>query len=1011
MEWDIFYPTSPDQSLVHTISLDTQVDIKIFLKSGASKLTTIDETTEWNVLISALSPSIDLVSYVHTGVGAAPGLGVLNVGDYVTILGTGEFDVKNTGSFKIYSKTASSFTIKRSSGSAVAQSNAATLQNDTISFFESSATTAQEIVTYVNSNLSEFITSSLVDDGGVTGSGIIDDSTEEDLNYTDSFVRLLDGKNYILTSNIAAGAGLPQFAFKNSLSLSSFSTNTPDAYNFNNKEKIRLVPITANQVSKFLNVLAVTGFTTLGQIKAVDRNSRLQLSTSLLGEVGSVQITGGLGTSSSAIVEGSAVLIGDQSNRKCIISINAASAAGFHSDQWVKVSASSKQKKITSIDATNSIKIDPSISSPEKSIIEVFDKKIQQRFFGRNRYHTRTRGKTFKIEKQGQFACISWNESGTEPFFLKTNVNLKDSSPGTLTIYKDTINNFVVATVDSGFMRFDEVAIGDLVTISNRSNIENNGQFTVIGVSDNAKSLYFTNLNAVDELVEGSFTITDNTLVLGQTFTVGTSFLTEGIDFIAGPTTDDTASNLAAIISLIPNITATSSASVVNINSSIPDVTVALAAGSGAIASGAFMVAPAYNSGDVSVKSEVQEGDSVDILSNFNVLNKGTYRIIKRFKNSIYIDNSSAIEEEVTLSSQIISTGSNLLTNYNIIKLDRVNRLYWGGSGAQPSFANLRPGDTVTLGTDFHFSNRGSFHVVNSDPTFVDYINVNGITESGGVVITDILEFHREAMKFKEYEGTMPGDVFVVTSNFLGNSNKKNFTVLEVLNESKILVDGVSSSTGQVLLGSNFNKIYLEEKIPYVGYKKISFVSTNPANLNNKNMVFDTANQFEKITEIGNVSLMGMSKLAFDTVINKGIDAYKYNTGLIAEVNRIVYGDPRDNTTYPGVAAAGAEIFIKPPLVRRIEVSINVRIKTGVPFTAITEEVRSSVAALINANPVGQAIPISNIVSAVGSIVGIQAVAISSPQYDAQNDVIKISAGEKALVLDIVSDIIVAKIE
>jgi hypothetical protein len=154
-----------------------------------------------------------------------------------------------------------------------------------------------------------------------------------------------------------------------------------------------------------------------------------------------------------------------------------------------------------------------------------------------------------------------------------------------------------------------------------------------------------------------------------------------------------------------------------------------------------------------------------------------------------------------------------------------------------------------------------------------------------------------------------------------------------------------------------------------------------------------------------------MSKLAFDTVINKGIDAYKYNTGLIAEVNRIVYGDPRDNTTYPGVAAAGAEIFIKPPLVRRIEVSINVRIKTGVPFTAITEEVRSSVAALINANPVGQAIPISNIVSTVGSIVGIQAVAISSPQYDAQNDVIKISAGEKALILDIISDIIVSKIE
>jgi hypothetical protein len=154
-----------------------------------------------------------------------------------------------------------------------------------------------------------------------------------------------------------------------------------------------------------------------------------------------------------------------------------------------------------------------------------------------------------------------------------------------------------------------------------------------------------------------------------------------------------------------------------------------------------------------------------------------------------------------------------------------------------------------------------------------------------------------------------------------------------------------------------------------------------------------------------------MSKLNFPSAITKGLDAYKYNTGLIAEANRIVYGDPRDNTTYPGVAAAGAEIFIKPPLVKRIEVSISVRIKTGIPFVTIAEEVRNSVAALINANPVGQSIPISNIISAAGGVAGIQAVAISSPQYDVQNDIIRINAGEKSFILDIISDITVAKIE
>ena len=81
------------------------------------------------------------------------------------------------------------------------------------------------------------------------------------------------------------------------------------------------------------------------------------------------------------------------------------------------------------------------------------------------------------------------------------------------------------------------------------------------------------------------------------------------------------------------------------------------------------------------------------------------------------------------------------------------------------------------------------------------------------------------------------------------------------------------------------------------------------------------------------------------------------------------------------------------------------------PFTAIVEEVRNSIAALINSNPVGQPIAISNIISNVDAIIGIQAVAISSPQYDPQNDVIRVNSGEKALVLDIIADILVSKID
>jgi hypothetical protein len=72
-------------------------------------------------------------------------------------------------------------------------------------------------------------------------------------------------------------------------------------------------------------------------------------------------------------------------------------------------------------------------------------------------------------------------------------------------------------------------------------------------------------------------------------------------------------------------------------------------------------------------------------------------------------------------------------------------------------------------------------------------------------------------------------------------------------------------------------------------------------------------NQYEKINQSASVQISSLNKLNFNTTIRQGLDSYKYNTGLIREANRIVYGDPRDQITYPGVGAAGADIFIREP--------------------------------------------------------------------------------------------------
>ena len=208
---------------------------------------------------------------------------------------------------------------------------------------------------------------------------------------------------------------------------------------------------------------------------------------------------------------------------------------------------------------------------------------------------------------------------------------------------------------------------------------------------------------------------------------------------------------------------------------------------------------------------------------------------------------------------------------------------------------------------------------------------------------------------------------------------------------------------------SNFTQVYVEEERALVSYKKIYNLLVDPANSNRYIMIFDSKNEFSKINDVGSVSISGIGKLNFSQTNKKGLDSYRYHTGLIAQANKVVYGDPRDNVTYPGVAAAGAEIFIEPPLFRRIEISINVRVKTGIPFTRVVEQVRNNVAALVNSTAIGQPIAISDIVSTVNSIPGVTAVSISSPAYNVANDVITVAPTEKPLIIDINNDIIVSK--
>ena len=147
--------------------------------------------------------------------------------------------------------------------------------------------------------------------------------------------------------------------------------------------------------------------------------------------------------------------------------------------------------------------------------------------------------------------------------------------------------------------------------------------------------------------------------------------------------------------------------------------------------------------------------------------------------------------------------------------------------------------------------------------------------------------------------------------------------------------------------------------------------------------------------------MTAVNKLGFDTNTVVGQYSYKYDTSLIGEANRICYGDPRDTTTYPGVVATGAELFIKTPLVKKVTMTLSVRTYSGVPFTVVANQIKNSVAAFVDNNPIGTPIPISGIIAVVTAVQGVLSVVVDSPLYNSSQDEILLNPGEKAWILNL----------
>jgi hypothetical protein len=271
------------------------------------------------------------------------------------------------------------------------------------------------------------------------------------------------------------------------------------------------------------------------------------------------------------------------------------------------------------------------------------------------------------------------------------------------------------------------------------------------------------------------------------------------------------------------------------------------------------------------------------------------------------------------------------------------------------------------------------------------------------------------------FDSVMPGDSLHINTNLWGSSNKGIYTIASVgnagagpfLNQYTFTViippTGITPVTvSPGVLGTQSSLVQIIEKTPGRFIKQIQSISPNPLNGTFSDIKFNTSAAFGRISEAAGSIITALDKLDFNTSIVQGIDGYNHDVGLIGAASQVIYGDPTNPTIYPGIVADGATVLISGPLVKRIVVSLVLRIQSGFAISDIANRVKSAVAGVINKTGVGQPIALSSLVAIASKVGGVISVTIAYPMYNPGNDLIPIQPYEKPLVLNLDTDISVS---
>lgn len=291
--------------------------------------------------------------------------------------------------------------------------------------------------------------------------------------------------------------------------------------------------------------------------------------------------------------------------------------------------------------------------------------------------------------------------------------------------------------------------------------------------------------------------------------------------------------------------------------------------------------------------------------------------------------------------------------------------------------------------------NLGIFRIVNATSDAVWIENANAVEQIAGLNYSVL-----------HYDSILPGDFVSFGATTWGDNVGRRAVTALGSTEWKFTLDNTQVAINPVgavgPLNSAYPQFKVEAAIPNRMLATVGNIGKNSTD--SMKVVLLNQSEFAHIGELFGTSLITSNKLGFATAPAVGLDSYRRNTGLIAEANRIVFGDETNVVDYEGVASGGASYNIAGPLVRRVKIAVSIRSFTGVNEKDLRQQIASSIAATVNASNVGQSIALSSIVAAA-RVSGVEAVTITSPIYGVGDDLIVIHPYEKALVTDPENDI------